>query len=44
MAFTDKVRKLISYFLSTQGSKYITTESGLKLQIKDFSWNDKQKS
>ena len=41
MAFVDKIRNLLRYFLATQSGKYITTESGLKLQISDLAPTDK---
>jgi len=44
MVFVDKVKNLIRTFLGTEGNKYITTESGLKLQISDFAYTDKTKA
>lgn len=44
MPWSDKVKSLLAKFLGTEGSKYITTESGLKLQISDFSLTDKSKA
>lgn len=44
MTFTDRARKLIRTFLGTESNEFITTESGLKLQISDSSWADKIKS
>lgn len=44
MVFIDKVKKLIQAFLATESDKYITTESGLKIQISDFSYSDRTKA
>lgn len=40
MAFLDKIKKLVNAFLATENDKYLTTESGLKLQILDIGFHD----
>lgn len=43
--WTTKAKRILQGFLATESEKYITTESGLKLQIIDVGgWTDKNKS
>jgi hypothetical protein len=42
MSFIDKVKDIVSGFLATENSKYITTQDGLKLFIFDKTFVDKQ--
>lgn len=44
MSWINKIKQLLSGFLSSQDDKYITTEDGLKLWIKDNSWINKTKN
>ena len=41
----NKVKRILTGFLATEDNKYLTTESGLKLQIiSNGEWTDKNKS
>lgn len=44
MAFIDKIKQIVSSFLTTQDSHYITTEDGLLLEIIDLNFVDKKKT
>ena len=40
MSFIDKIKERVTGFLSGQNSKYLLTESGLKLLIVDHEFKD----
>lgn len=44
MSFIDKVKEIVSGFLATENSKYITTEGGLKIMILDRGFRDRSKN
>lgn len=44
MGFIDKLKQIITGFLATENSLYITTEDGLRLEIIDLNFRDKEKS
>ena len=44
MGFIDKLKQIITGFLATENSQYITTENGLKLEIIDLNFRDREKT